>query len=51
MNSPEIASDGEKMQETSTAYQAISHKLEKAYSDWSKVSEMIEKVLTELEQV
>ncbi len=49
MNSPEIASNGEKMQETTMAYQAISDKLEKAYSDWSEVSESIEQISAQLD--
>ena len=49
MNSPEVAADGKKMQETTTAYNTISEKLEKAFSDWSEISEKIEKVTAELD--
>ena len=51
MNSPEVAADGQKMKETSQAYQSVSDKLEAAYSDWSIISEKIEKVTQELEKV
>lgn len=48
MNSPEVASDGEKMQEASAAFQAVSTKLENAYSDWAELSEQIETLEAEL---
>lgn len=50
MNSPEVAADGEKMQETTRAYQNITEKLNKAYSEWDGISEKIELVTAELEK-
>jgi len=49
MNTPEVAADGKKMQEATIAYSALAEKLEKAYSDWSIISEKIETVTAELE--
>jgi len=49
MNSPEVAADGAKMQEATVAYSKVSKKLEQVYSDWSEISEQIEKVMVELE--
>ncbi len=43
MSSPDVSSDGEKMQEASTAYANLSEKLEKTYSKWTEVSDNIEK--------
>ena len=49
MNSPEIIADGKKMQESTIAYNALAEKLEKAFSEWSKITEQIEVVTAELE--
>ena len=43
MSTPEVSTDGEKMQEASIAYQNLSDKLEKTYSRWTEVSDSIEK--------
>ncbi len=43
MSSPEVATDGEKMQEASVAFQNLSEKLEKTYSKWTDTSDKIEK--------
>lgn len=43
MSKPEVATDGEKMQEASIAYQNLSDKLEKTYTKWTEVSDEIEK--------
>ena len=51
MNNPDVAADGEKMQETSRAYLNISDKLEKAYTEWNDISEKIEKVTLELDSL
>jgi len=42
MSSPEISSDGEKMQEASIAYNNLSEKLEQAYTKWTTISDNIE---------
>lgn len=44
MSSPEVAADAQKMQEASNAYQALTEKLETAYSRWSELSEEIEQL-------
>ena len=43
LESPEVTSDAEKLQETTNAYQNISQKLETAYSDWTTLSDKIER--------
>ena len=43
MSDPEVASDGAKMQEASTAYAELTKKLESSYSKWTEVSDKIEK--------
>lgn len=47
MSTPEISTDGGKMQEASVAYNNLSEKLEKAYSRWTEVSDKIEKFHSE----
>ncbi|MFC4994009.1 ABC-F family ATP-binding cassette domain-containing protein [Rubritalea tangerina] len=44
MSSTEVASDPNKMQEASNAYQNLSEKLENAYTRWSELSEEIEQL-------
>jgi len=48
MAKPEIASDGDKMQESSIAFSALGDKLEKAYSRWTELTDEIEKLNAEL---
>jgi ATP-binding cassette subfamily F protein 3 len=43
MSTPEVSTDGDKMQEASIAYSNLSDKLETAYSKWTEVSDKIEK--------
>ncbi|MGJ8656239.1 MAG: ABC-F family ATP-binding cassette domain-containing protein [Akkermansiaceae bacterium] len=50
MSTPEISTNGEKMQEASIAYQALSDKLEKTYSNWTEVSDKIEKFNEEFKE-
>ena len=46
--SPEVMGDPEKLRETTKAYEAISEKLENAYSKWEDLSTQIEKLQEEL---
>lgn len=48
MSDPEIASDGDKMQQATTAYQNITEKLETAITRWGEVSDKIEKFSSSL---
>ena len=48
LESPAVMGDPDKLRETTQAYEAISQKLEKAYSKWEDLSTRIEKVETEL---
>ena len=50
MSSPEVSTDGEKMQESSIAYQELSDKLEKIYAKWTEVSDNIEKFNEEFKE-
>jgi ATP-binding cassette, subfamily F, member 3 len=43
MSTPEISTDGGKMQEATIAYNSLSVKLEQAYSKWTEISDKIEK--------
>ncbi len=48
LESPEVMADPDKLRETTQAFEAISQKLEKAYSKWEDLSTRIEKVEAEL---
>lgn len=48
MEQPDVASDGDKMQEASIAYSSLTEKLEAAYSRWTEVSDEIEKLKSEV---
>jgi ATP-binding cassette subfamily F protein 3 len=48
LESTEVVSDAEKLRETTNAYEAISQKLENAYSKWEDLSTQIEKLEAEL---
>ncbi|WP_018969266.1 ABC-F family ATP-binding cassette domain-containing protein [Rubritalea marina] len=48
LSSPEVTADPIKMQETSQAYEKVNHKLENAYSQWSKLSEEIDELESQL---
>lgn len=48
MSAPDTAGDAEKMQQASSAYQALGEKLENAFSHWGEVSDKIEKLDAEL---
>lgn len=50
MGDPDIAGDSEKLMEVSHSYNLISKELESAYSEWSDVSDRIEKLAARLEQ-
>ena len=50
LESPEVVSDAEKLRETTNAYEAISQKLETAYSKWEELSTQIENLDAELAQ-
>ncbi|GAA5483433.1 ABC-F family ATP-binding cassette domain-containing protein [Haloferula sargassicola] len=49
LSSPEIAADPDKLQQTASAVQQVTEKLEKAYSRWGGLSDEIEKLTAELE--
>ena len=49
MSKPEIAGDPEELRKTSAAFQSVSEKLEKAYSDWSELSDEVEATRARLE--
>lgn len=49
MSKPEVASDTEELRKTSEAFQAVGSQLEKAYSEWSQLSDEVEKMRTKLE--
>jgi len=51
LNSPEVASDGSKMQEVTMNYQKVSKALEGAYSQWDDISQKIENVTAELDKM
>jgi ATP-binding cassette subfamily F protein 3 len=48
MSEPETAGNAEKMQQASHAYQALSEKLENAYTRWGEINDLIEKLEKEL---
>ncbi|MBK1853496.1 ABC-F family ATP-binding cassette domain-containing protein [Verrucomicrobiaceae bacterium 5K15] len=48
MSAPETAGDADKMQQASSAYQALSEKLENTFSRWGDVSDQIEQLEAEL---
>ena len=48
MSAPDVAGDAEKMQQASTAYQALGEKLENTFSRWGEVSDQIEQLETKL---
>ena len=48
MSAPDTTGDAEKMQQASSAYLALTDKLEAAISRWGEVSDAIEKAETEL---
>ncbi len=48
MSNPSTAADAEKMQQASSAYQAISEKLEAAITRWGELSDAIEKAEADL---
>ncbi|MGC6457570.1 MAG: ABC-F family ATP-binding cassette domain-containing protein [Akkermansiaceae bacterium] len=50
LETPEVISDPDKLQETTQAYEVISQKLEKAYSKWEDLSTRIDQVQAELEE-
>ena len=49
MSKPEVASDTEELRKTSEAFQAVGSQLEKAYSEWSQLSDEVEKMRAKLE--
>ena len=48
MSKPEVATDGEKMQEANIAFSNLTQKLEGSYSRWEELSQEIEKLESEL---
>ena len=48
MSAPDVAGYAEKMQQASTAYQALGEKLENTFSRWGEVSDQIEQLETKL---
>ena len=50
LETPEVISDPDTLQETTQAYEVISQKLEKAYSKWEDLSTRIDQVQAELEE-
>ncbi len=49
MSKPEVASDPEELRKTSEAFQAVGGQLEKAYSEWSQLSDEVETMRKKLE--
>ena len=49
MSKPEVASDPEELRKTSEAFQAVGGQLEKAYSEWSQLSDEVEIMRKKLE--
>ena len=49
MSNPEVASDAEELRKTSTAFQSVGEQLEKAYSEWSELSDEVETTRAKLE--
>ena len=49
MSTPEVASDAEKLRKTSSAFQSVAEQLEKAYSEWSKLSDEVETMQAKLD--
>ena len=49
MSKPEVASDPEELRKTSEAFQAVGGQLEKAYSEWSQLSDEVETMRSKLE--
>ena len=49
MSKPEVASDTEELRKTSEAFQAVGGQLEKAYSEWSQLSDEVETMRRKLE--
>jgi len=50
MSKPEVAGDAEDLRKTSAAFQSVADKLEKAYSDWSELSDEVETMQAKLEK-
>ena len=48
MSQPEVAGDTEELRKTSDAFQSVSNQLEKAYSDWSELSNEVETMRSKL---
>ena len=49
MSRPEVAGDAEELRKTSIVFQSVSDQLEKAYSDWSELSNEVETMRSKLE--
>ena len=49
MSKPEVASDAEELRKASEAFQSVTTQLEKAYSDWSELSDEVETLRAKLE--
>ncbi len=49
MSRPGVAGDTEELRKTSNAFQSVSDQLEKAYSDWSELSNEVETMRSKLE--
>ena len=49
MSKPEVASDAEELRKASEAFQSVTTQLEKAYSDWSELSDEVENLRSKLE--
>ena len=49
MSNPEVASDAEELRKASNAFQSVGEQLEKAYSEWSELSDEVETMRAKLE--
>ena len=49
MSKPEVAGNADELRKTSDAFQSVSNQLEKAYSDWSELSNEVETMRSKLE--
>ena len=49
MSKPEVASDPDELRKTSEAFQAVGNQLEKAFSEWSELTDEVDKMRAKLE--
>lgn len=49
MSKPEVASDPDELRKTSEAFQSVGNQLEKAFSEWSELTDEVDKMRAKLE--